>query len=278
MHPRALPFALAVVVLGAVAADAEPPPPKTERLLRDTVALSVNNIGLQNALDLSWTRPITTSSNPLLREAHVSAGVTNIVTPSHVRLGVWAEMAPLSVFDVRIGAEPAAYYGTFGSLMSFSSYSDDFSGDARKAREHQAAAGAAGRLYASPALRARAGAIVFLASADFEWWWSSAPGPLFYEPARDTLLSVSGGRMLSVSGLALYGRARTFRPGLSYGLTSVPGAPANRIQKVGGVFVRGLGHGEERRRLAANVFYYLSDPSKRHQMGATLALLIDGTR
>jgi hypothetical protein len=170
------------------------------------------------------------------------------------------------------------YYGTFGSLMSFQSYTDNFSNDARKARADEASSGTAARLYASPSLRAKAGAIVATAGADFEWWWSSAAGPLFYEPARDTLLATSGGRMASASALVLFARSARLMPGLNYGVTSVPGAPQNEIQRVGAVVLSTLGGRQRPKRLAANVFYYLSDPSKRHQIGATLALIVDGAR
>jgi hypothetical protein len=278
MIPR-IPLLAFVVLGGSVSSTvAEEAAVASERHLRDTVALSVNNLGLQNALDLSRTWPLSTSRSPLRRDAHVAVGLTNLVTPSHARLAAWAEVAPLSVLGVRVGVEPAVYYGTFGSLMSFREYTDDFGTDARKARKDEASFGTAGRVYASPTLRARAGAIAAVAGAELEWWWSSASGPLFYEPARDTLLATSGGRMVSVSGLVLFTRSERLMPGLSYGLTDVAGAPQNRIQRVGAVVISGLGGREKHKRLAANLFYYVSDPSKRHQLGATLALVIDGGR
>lgn len=278
MLARALAFS--IVALGGAPSSiaAEEPGLAAERHLQDTMALSANNIGLQNALDLSWTWRLSASANPLRKDAHVSAGLTNFVTPSYARLGAWAELAPLSVVGLRIGVEPAMYYGTFGSLMTFERYTDDFSNDARKARREEAAFGAAGRLYASPSLRGKAGSIIATAGADFEWWWSSASGPLFYEPARDTLIARSGGRLVSASALVLYGRSARLMPGLNYGVTSVTGAPQNKVQTMGAVVISTLGGRDGHRRLAANVFYYVSDPSKRHQLGATVALVVDRVR
>jgi hypothetical protein len=268
---------LALVALGgsieSIAADGAAP--ASERHLRDTLAASVNNVGLQNTLELSHTRALGASRSPLRRDAHVAFGLTNFVTPSHARLGAWAELAPLSVLGVRVGVEPAAYFGTFGSLLSFRSYTDNFSKDARRARKAEAHSGTAARGYASPTLRTKVGSIVAMAGADFEWWWSSAQGPLFYEPARDTLLAKAGGRMVNASGLVLWNRSERLVPGLSYRLTDVPGAPQNRIQRAGVLVIGRLGGRESHKRLAANLFYYLSDPSKRHQAGATLALIID---
>jgi hypothetical protein len=278
MLHRALLLSFVAFGVSLPSAGADEVAPAPERHLRDTVALSMNNIGLQNALDFSRTWPISKSSSALRRDAHVSVGLSNLMTPSHARLGGWAELAPLSIVGLRVGAEPAVYYGTFASLMSFQDYGDDFSNDARKARKDEAAFGTAARVYASPTLRAKAGAIMATAGADFEWWWSSASGPLFYEPARDTLLATSAGRMVNVSALVLYGRSERLMPGLNYGFASVPGAPQNQIQRVGAVVISKVGGRAKPKRLAANVFYYLSDPSKRHQLGATLALVVDSAR
>src|SRR6185436_2855071 len=94
--------------------------------LRGQLGASINNAGAQLSFDLSRWRPISTSRNPLMSEAHVGVGGTAAFTPAHVRAGIWAEAAPLSIFVLRVGAEPAYYFGTFDSLTSFASRLDAF--------------------------------------------------------------------------------------------------------------------------------------------------------
>src|SRR6266849_4781932 len=169
---------LLLLAIGPLVAEDEPlTAPRPRRELREQIGASVNNLGLQNSLDLSWRWPLSSSSNPLLSDAHLTLGLSHALSPSYTRLGAWAEFSPLSVLDLRVGIEPGVYFGTFNSLMSFNSYSDPFSNDARDKRGG-GAFGTAGRLYASPTLKMKAGPVVAAASADFEWWKSDAAGPL----------------------------------------------------------------------------------------------------
>jgi hypothetical protein len=270
----------ASLVVGNVLAieDEAPAEPGRRRELSETLAASVNNLGLQNVLELSWRRPLSASRNPLLSGAHTAFGVSHTLTPSYTRVGAWAQVSPLSVLDLRVGVEPTAYFGTFHSLMSFDSYGDSFTNDARDQRGG-AGFGTAGRVYLSPTLKMKAGPVVAVAGADFEWWRSDARGPLFYEPARDTLLKASGDQLLSTSSVLLYERALGPRGqlagGLIHQLTYVYAAPANKIQRLGVLVVRQFGarrFGLRRPRLLATVGYYLDDPSKKHQVSAAIAL------
>ena len=77
-----------------------------------------------------------------------------------------------------------------------------------------------------------------------EWWWSSASGPFYYEPSRDTVLKATGDRVLTVS--TKFVRQMPQRGGgqLTYGifhdLTEVIAAPGNRSQRLGVVVARRL--------------------------------------
>jgi hypothetical protein len=258
--------------------------PGRRRELSETLAVSVNNLGLQNVLELSWRRPLSASKSPLLSGAHTAFGVSHTLTPSYTRVGAWAELSPLSVLDLRVGVEPTAYFCTFHSLMSFDAYGDSFSSDSLKERGG-GGFGTAGRVYVSPTLKVKAGPVVAVASADFEWWKSDAQGPLFYEPARDTLLKASGDQLLNTSSALLYqyelGPRGQLAAGLIHQLTYVYAAPANQIQRVGVLVVRQFGakrFGLRHPRLLATVAYYLDDPSKRHQLSAAVALGFKSTR
>ena len=263
------------------AAAEEPASPGPRRILDESLGFSVNKLGLQHVLDLRWVWPLTSSRNPLLAGVHASAGVSSVITPAYTRLGAWAEVSPLSILDLRVGAEPGAYFGTFGSLMSFGSYADPFDDTARNLRKDQARSGSGSRLFVSPTVKMKVGQFVAASSADLEWWRSSAAGPLYYEPARDTLLKVGGDRLLGVSSVVLRQHDLAGRGTLSYGLghylTYVVDAPANRSQRIGVIVVRQFGpkrFGLHAPRIGSQVSYYLSDPSRKGQITASLGLSI----
>ncbi len=253
--------------------------------LEESLGASVNQLGLQNVLGVRWTRPLTDSQQPLLADAHLRAGLSHTLTPSYTRLCAWLELAPLSILELRAGVEPGAYFGSFGNLMSFGAYGDDFSDAARSMRTASAHAGTGNRLFVSPTLKGRVGTFVFASSASMEWWRSSAAGPLYYEPARDTLLDSDGDRLLALT--TVFARRRALRGGgeltygLSHDLTEVFAAPANRSQRIGVVLARRLAPSRPSlpsRTVALRVVYYLQDPIRKGELGAALGVSLASGR
>ncbi len=253
--------------------------------LEESLGASVNQLGLQNVVGVRWTRPLTDSQQPLLADAHLRAGLSHTLTPSYTRLCAWLELSPLSILDLRAGVEPGAYFGSFGNLMSFGAYGDDFSDRARSTRTASAHAGTGNRLFVAPALKGRVGTYVFASSASLEWWRSSAAGPLYYEPARDTLLRAVGDRLLTLT--TVLARRRPLRGGgeltygLSHDLTEVFAAPANRSQRIGVVVARRLAPrypSLPSRAVALRVLSYLEDPIRQGQLGAALGVSLASGR
>lgn len=252
-------------------------PSGARREVRGQIGASINNAGLQNALDVAWTWPATRSQHPLLSGAHISTGVTNMVTPTQAKLGGWIEYAPLSILDLRAGIDPWAYFGTFDSLMGLASYDQPFDPDSRRAHGG-ARAGTAARAYLSPTLKFKAGPIVGSAGAEFEWWRSSSDGEFFYEPTRDTVLRSSGDQLITTTIVLMY--QWTTGPGsLSVGglhtRARVADAPGNRIQKLGLMAVKQFGaahFGLPQPRLTLVAGRYLDDPSKQGQWTAAIAV------
>lgn len=281
---------LAVVVLASssplaarVSADSTAPQPGVDARgpeLDESFGASFNQLGLQNTLGLRWTRPLTRSRHPLLADAHLRAGLTHTLTPSYTRLSAWFELSPLSILDLRAGVEPAAYFGTFGSLMSFDSYGDDFGDRLRSARRAEGRAGTGVRFFLAPTLKGRLGALVFASSASLEWWRSSAAGPLYYEPARDTLLRSDGDRLLTLSTVIArrqpLGGGGELTCGLKHDLTEVFAAAGNRSQKVGLFAARQLAARHlslpARSVVVVQIAYYLEDPIRKGQLGAALGV------
>ena len=275
----ALVAAMAAVPVAAQEPVTGPPvAPATVRELRGQLGASINTLGVQQAFDLSWRRVLSTSGRPLLSEAHVAIGGSTAITPAHVRAGAWVEMAPVSVFVVRAGVEPAQYFGTFNSLTSFDSRPSAFDTDSRRERGG-ATSGTATRLYVTPTLQFRAGHLVAATSADLEWWSSSAAGPYFYEPTRDTLLDVHGDSLTTLTSAVLYEHPLAsgghVSAGLMHTLTRVDHHSLNQVQRLGIVAIRQLNGellGLAKPSFTGSVSRYLDDPSKRGEWTATLAI------
>jgi hypothetical protein len=267
-----------VAVAQAPPPDARAQPSAVQRVFSGQLGGSVNEPGLRNTLEVSWVRPLYGSDSPLLADAHVSAGVVSVTFPSAARLGGWVEYSPLSILDIRAGFEPAVYFGTFNSLLSFGSYSDPYDRKTRTARDDQTS-GTGTRAYVAPALKMKVGHLVARVGAEFERWSSSATGPLFYESSRDTLLKTDGDYLMTMSTVAMYQHeypsGGLLSGGIIYDLTDVFDAPDNRSQRLGLIGIREFGAPRfhlPHFGVTAVVWRYLEDPSKRNQWGAALAI------
>lgn len=279
---RRLPLAACVLLaMARPVAATETAPVRWRSVTEESLGASYNTLGLQHVLGVRWTRPLVDSASPLLAHTHLSGGVTHTLTPSYMRAGAWAELMPLSVFGVRAGIEPGAYFGTFGSLRSHRSYDTCFESDCGTV----ARPGSGGRLYVSPSLRLRLGAFAMASTATMEQWWSSAAGPYYYEPSRDTLLRSAGDRLLTVSTVFVRQAPRQDGSLLTYGvshdLTEVWAAPGNRSQRLGVVVSRRLAVkqlGLPSPTVGLRVGYYLQHPERQGQLTATLGISVERGR
>ncbi len=269
---------IAAFVATPVASFAESGPLRIE----EGLGASVNGLGVQNTLEVSVRRSLFADPRPLLSQNHFSAGVIHSVTPAYTRLAGYVEISPLSIVDLRGGYERSAYFGTFGSIQSFSSYTDRFGDDARDLGKAGAKSSGASRFFLSPSLRMKVGSTVAAASADFEWWHANAAGPMFYEPARDTLLRADHDRAMVTTAYLMRLRDLGGRGRMGYGvrhsLTYVFDAPGNKSQRIGIVAFREFGDrrfGLRAPRVSGHVSYYLDDPNRRGQICAGLSLGFD---
>lgn len=236
--------------------------------VHDTLGASVNLPGLQNTVEAVWAR------------RRSSFGVAHAVTPSHSRLGAWAQWSPHPVFELRAGAEPVLYHGLSGSLLTFDSEDAPFDEDSRRARS-DARLVAAGRVYVAPTLRARVRSMVAMAGVEMERWRAAVDEPFFYEPGRDTLLRTSGQSVLRTSAAVMYERTgkggRKILAGANHRLSRPLGAPERESQRAGAVAAWTLGArkmGLNDPTVLANVYRYLADPYKDGEVGATVALRV----
>lgn len=267
---------LAALLLACLATPVAGEPPRRE--LRTTLAVLSNPVGVQDVSELSWRWDLFASKSALLSDAHVAVGVASDLTPAYARGGPFVELSPLSILDLRLGAEPVYYFGSFGHAASYPSLDSDFSRAAREARKDTAASGWGSRVYLAPTLKAKAGPWIGVVSAELERWDVDVAGPFFYEPLRDTLLAAHGATLWRGAALLLHerrlGQGRKWVAGVAYHSTRVSDASQNRIGKLGVVGVWVLG---ERRlgvfepTLSFHGFDYLEDPWKKGELGVAVA-------
>ncbi|GEM_PF-1903607 len=260
----------------AVQAPAEQAPSGTlRREVAAMVGASANPEGAIARVEVRWRRPLSRSTAPALSDAHLSGGVSPEITPAYTRLGVWAEFAPVSFLGVRAGFEPALYFGTFRSLLSFSDIRAPFNRAALKARRDEATAGSALRVFVRPVLRMKVGRVGAEVTAQVERWRSSAAGPFYYEPSRNTLVAAGGGNVGVLSAAVLYDASARLGVGAMYDLTHVYAASANRIQRAGALVTFAPRKGFPvlgRPSLTAVAGVYLQDPCRPNQVFAGLGL------
>jgi hypothetical protein len=263
------------VLAATLPAGAEPP----RRALSDTFGGSVNNLGVQQTLEASWTWDLSRSTHPILSDAHLAVGLTHHLSPAYTRLGGWAAVAPLSILELRAGFEPVYYFGIVGSLIGFPSPHAVFDEDARRALRPQAVSELGTRVFFAPTVRARAGRVLASSTLDLERWDVDGPGAFFYEPMRDTLLASGGDSLWRASTVlvreSLGAGGRRLLAGVHHEFMRVRRAPANDMHRVGPLAVWTLGDrrfGVDEPTLIVNLYYYLEDPYKRHEPGGAVGV------
>jgi hypothetical protein len=275
----ALLFTLATTLAAqteAPSTTATPPSRAWQRRIDNTFVFVLNPLGIMDSVDVTWTKPINHRLDLLHKDAHVAVGVINRVAPAFLRVGPWFEYSPLSIIDLRVGVEPIYYFGTFKAFLPFESASANFDDEVIQARQGEAAHGFAGRVYFSPALKARAGAVVARVRAELAYYKAQKAGePFFYEPVLDTLVRAEGSTVLTLEALALrefeLGRGQKLLLGPVYDLTSVSEASVNRKQDIGLIAAwskSGAFHALKDPSVAAKVVYFLQDPVRRHEPAA----------
>lgn len=217
-----------------------------ERKTQGALFAQVNHSALVADLETTWTWSLSDSSNLLVKDAHLAVGLGNQLSPAHDALRGWVEWSPLSILDLRAGAEGVAYFGTFGHIVELSGYQSDFGDAALKKIADKAESRVGRRLYLSPAFKIRFGRFSFRTGADFEWWkLRNAPGSTFYEPIRATALASKGDSLFNISTVALIDASHAtdekFRVGLFHDYLEVWDAPQNKKQRLGPIVLVKLG-------------------------------------
>lgn len=282
-------LALGLSVLLVASTGEAKPKKKPKREIRNTTGASFNLIGLQNALDLSWKWSTTESTNPVVSDAHVAAGITEAFTPSFNRVNLWFEYSPLSILDLRVGVEPIAFFGTYSSVIDFDGYDAPYDPLTTVVRADENEPGFGGRLYFEPTFKIKVKDVIFAAYSDLEYWrlFNQDAPAFFYEPARDTIIQTDGDFVMTTSAVLLqefnYDQGRKIIAGFTYDRLDVFAAPQNQRQHTGVLAVAQLAEevpfapSIKRPTLIGRVFYYIKDRpdlDKNDEVGGQVAIRV----
>ncbi|MEC9441536.1 MAG: hypothetical protein VYE40_10565 [Myxococcota bacterium] len=80
-------------------------------------ALRYQPVGLSLFNNLGYRLKLSDSESLLLKNTYIEAGAWTIVSPAYFRPGLYVEAVPLSVLQLRVSAQYAQYFGTFGFLF-----------------------------------------------------------------------------------------------------------------------------------------------------------------
>jgi hypothetical protein len=121
------PASTAPVAPSSASSSSSRPTPQDQLFFRTTDVLRYNPLGLITDNVLSFRhRLFLADDSALLRDNFVGLGVTPQVSAAFARVGLLAEVQPLSVLRLWANAELVGYFGTFGLLQSFEGPNADF--------------------------------------------------------------------------------------------------------------------------------------------------------
>lgn len=126
MHRRLALIALLIVPVSASAQEVRPQP-EVELRYQSTSAARVNPLGLVSFLDLTARLRLYEHDSPVLTQNFVGVGMTGGLSPAWGRVGVLAEVQPLTILRLYASYELMGYFSSFNLMASFPSASSDHS-------------------------------------------------------------------------------------------------------------------------------------------------------
>lgn len=139
-HVRALAALMMCATLGVAApASAQVrPQPEVEVRYQSLTALRVNPLGLVSFLDLTGRLRLYEHDSVVLMQNFAGIGMTGGLSPAWGRVGVLAEVQPLTILRLYASYELVGYFSSFNLFASFPSPYSDFSDSAIRERSNQA--------------------------------------------------------------------------------------------------------------------------------------------
>lgn len=103
------------------------PQPAQSIAYRNITAVRVNPLGLVNFARASYRFRLYESESDVLKQNYVGIGAAGGISPAWGRIGILAEVQPLTILRLYAQYEFIGYYGTFDLFASFPSATSDFS-------------------------------------------------------------------------------------------------------------------------------------------------------
>jgi len=103
------------------------PQPEVSLFYRNITAARVNPLGLFELFDMSLRLRLHESESDALRQNFVGLGTTIGLSPAFGRVGVLAEVQPLTLLRLWASYELVGYFSSFGLMASYPSATSDFS-------------------------------------------------------------------------------------------------------------------------------------------------------
>lgn len=130
---RILLLAAFVVPLAASAQMLQNQPPPQHRLVhRTTFAMRHKPIGVLIDSKVSYRYRLYENESRALRDNFLGVGVAPTLSPAFVRVGPYAELSPLSLFNVWAALQYVQYFGNFDQLQGLPGAQSNFSDSALK--------------------------------------------------------------------------------------------------------------------------------------------------
>lgn len=173
-------------------------PPKHRVVFNNLLALRLNPVGLEDQLRAGYQYRLSDRTDLLFRDTFLFVGLAPRLNPAFVKVGPSIEVQPLSIFNLKVGAEYMGFFSTFGFLQSFGSPIDNYSdrvlkeGQEANPRRNYSASGA--HVIIEPLLQLRLGPFALRERFSAEYWYFNLRDGdrVFYEVTLDTALSRSG--------------------------------------------------------------------------------------
>jgi hypothetical protein len=125
------PFLCALLAASAWASAAQAQsladgPPQHRLIWRDTSTFRLNPIGLSNEARFTYRYRLYKSESKALRDNFLGIGIQPAITGAYTRLGVVAEVQPLSVLQLWALGEVVQYFGAAEYFQSFPDATSDY--------------------------------------------------------------------------------------------------------------------------------------------------------
>ncbi len=134
---RGLVTAIFLVALAVPASAQVRPQPEVEVRYQSLTAARVNPLGLVSFLDLTGRLRLYEHESVVLTQNFAGIGMTGGLSPAWGRVGVLAEVQPLTVLRLYASYELVGYFSSFNLFASFPSPFSDFSDTNIRARSSQ---------------------------------------------------------------------------------------------------------------------------------------------